>query len=84
MEFIVIGGAGFMLGHWITRRAFVRHLDGEVFKAEVRKQLQAAFDAGMMLAADITTLSGHEELAGTIRRSSQEISSEFTDAGARR
>lgn len=83
MEFIFIGWSGFMLGHWFTSWAWKRHISGPVFEREVRKQLQSAFEAGMCVAADITTMSGHEELAGLIRKSSAEIATEVTNDNRR-
>lgn len=84
MEFILIGGAGFILGNWFTSWAWKRHISGPVFEREVRKQLQTAFEAGMQVAADITTMSGHEELAGLIRKSTTEIATEVTNDNRRR
>jgi hypothetical protein len=78
LKFIVIGGAGFVLGHLLTSWVWRRHIKGPLFEREVRKQLQISFEAGMQVAADITTMSGHEELAGLIRRSAAEIKAEVS------
>lgn len=79
MELIFVGGAGFVLGHWFTSWLWQRHIKSPVFEREVRRQLQIAFEAGMQVAADITTMSGHEELAGLIRKSTVEISAQATN-----
>lgn len=73
-----------MLGHWFTSWLWKRHIKGPAFEAEVRRQLQTAFEAGMSVAADITTMSGHEELAGLIRKSTIAISEEVTHDASRR
>jgi hypothetical protein len=83
LEFIFIGGVGFMLGHWLTVRSFNRHLDSPAFETEVRKQLRVAFEAGMAVAADMTTMAGQEELAGQIRRVIHHVGA-ATDEAARR
>lgn len=75
MEFILVGGASFVLGHWFTVWIHRRYLSGPVFEAEVRKQLRTAFEAGMAVAADHVTMSGQEALAGEIRQVMSYISS---------
>ncbi len=73
LDIILVGGAGFLLGQAIARRAFHRHVDGPIFRNEVRRQLDVAFRAGVMTAADMTTMMGQEEVAGRLRMVAHEM-----------
>lgn len=49
-----------------------RGLRSDEVTAFIEMQLQIAFRAGFMTAADMVTMSGHEELAGKLRRTADE------------
>lgn len=70
LEFIGIGGLVAM-GMSLVKSLRKPKLTDE-FKSAIEEQLQAslreAFEAGMLTAADMVTMSGEEELAGQIRK----------------
>lgn len=62
---------GYLIGGWLTNLVWRRRLTGGVLEEVIREQMQVAFKAGFLTAADIVTVAGQEELAGKLRHTAE-------------
>lgn len=70
LEFIGIGALATLAVKLVTglRKPAVAEEFGKAIEEQLQAALHEAFNAGILTAADMVTMSGEEELAGKIRK----------------
>jgi serine/threonine protein kinase HipA of HipAB toxin-antitoxin module len=70
LEFIGIGGLIAMAMSLVKslRKPAVAEEFGKAIEEQLHASLREAFEAGVLAAADMVTMSGEEELAGKLRK----------------
>lgn len=70
LEFIGIGSLIFMAVSVLKsrRKPIAAEEFGKAIEEQLQNSLREAFEAGVLAAADMVTMSGEEELAGRLRK----------------
>jgi hypothetical protein len=70
LEFIGVGALAALAMKLIgsLRKPRVADQFGKAIEEQIHSSLKEAFEAGMLTAADMVTMSGQEEIAGQIRK----------------